>query len=135
LKSLLQRQANRRQLLGGGVCAIAATALAGHAIAGEESVLTTNASLVLHDQRFPLAADMQRRLQSNGARVIPLREDPVRMWRDELGALLEPRDTRLLGVTRWPEFLMIRGLAAESRRHVRYQRLDAPTGAIVWLIA
>jgi hypothetical protein len=132
--SLLQRQANRRQLLVGGSCAIAA--LGGAAIAGEQSVtLTDQASVVLHDARFTLPADVQQRLQSNGARIVRLQEDPVRMWRDELGALLAPPDTRLLGVTRWPEFLMIRGMAAESRRHVRYQRMDASTGAIIWLIA
>jgi hypothetical protein len=30
---------------------------------------------------------------------------------------------------------MIRGLAAESRRRVRYQRFDADSNAMVWLIA
>ncbi len=134
MKSLLL-QANRRQLLAGGVTAIAAALAAGSAMAGDAGAPAINASLVLHDQRFPLTVDMQRHLQANGARILPLADDPVRMWRDGLAALLQPRDTRLLGVTRWPEFLLIRGLAAESRRHVRYQRQDAVTGAIVWLIA
>jgi hypothetical protein len=135
LTSLLQGQANRRQLLLGSACIISCTLAPTSAMAAEEGAALPDASVVLHDSRFPLAADLRQRLQLNGARILPLADDPVRMWRDQLAALLQPRDARLLGVTRWPEFLMIRGLAAESRRHVRYERADATTGAIVWLIA
>ncbi|MEO6186521.1 MAG: hypothetical protein ABIP38_05490 [Steroidobacteraceae bacterium] len=136
MRSVLQRQANRRQLLVGGACTVATALAAGAALAGEEgAALTASASLVLHDPGLPLEAGLQQRLRANGARLMPLTGDPVRLWRDQLSALLAPRDARLLGVTRWPDFLMIRGLAAESRRHVRYQRMDARTGVIVWLIA
>ena len=130
---LLQQLQTRRQLLG-GACAMAAAFAADGAGAAETELLAAQPSLLLHDARFPLAHDLQQRLQSSGARIIPLEEDPVRMWRDQ-AALLQSRDTRMLGVTRWPEFLLIRGLAAESRRHVRYQRLDVDSGAIIWLIA
>ena len=57
------------------------------------------------------------------------------MWRGDLGPILDRRETRMLGVTRWTEFLLIQGLAAESRRRVRYQRFDAATDTMVWLIA
>ncbi len=135
MKSLLQLQANRRQLLVGSACTLAAALTAGTALAAEEgAAFTDSASLVLHDPHIPLAAGLEQRLRMNGARIIALAGDPVRMWRNELGELLAPR-ARLLGVTRWPDFLVIRGLAAESRRHVRYQRLDNETGALVWLIA
>jgi non-homologous end joining protein Ku len=67
--------------------------------------------------------------------VITLEADPVRMWRGDLAGVLDQRATRLLGVTRWTEFLLIQGLAAETRRRVQYQRFDAATGTMVWLIA
>jgi hypothetical protein len=59
----------------------------------------------------------------------------VRMWRGEHAALLQDPATRLMGVTPWIEFVMVRGLAAESRKRVRYQRFDADSNAVVWLIA
>jgi hypothetical protein len=49
--------------------------------------------------------------------------------------LLGDPGTRLLGVTPWIEFVMIQGLAAESRRRVRYQRFDDARDAMVWFIA
>jgi hypothetical protein len=78
---------------------------------------------------------VRRQLGANGARVIALAADPVRMWRGEQAGLLGSRATRLLGVTTWPTFLMVRGLAEESGRRVREQRLDTVSGAMVWLIA
>lgn len=93
------------------------------------------ATVVLQDRRLPVPADIAARLAGNGAKLLELEADPVRMWRGELAALLGSRETRLLGVTQWPQFLLVSGLAAESGRRVRYQRFDAAAGAFVWLIA
>ncbi len=76
-----------------------------------------------------------QRLAGNGAQVIALTDDPVRMWRGEIGELLKHPDTRLFGVTLWADYLIVRGLAAESRRHVRHERHDAEAGTFTWLIA
>jgi hypothetical protein len=134
--SVLQMRVNRRRVVAGGVWAAAAATASGTALAGNANLpeLVGGVTVVLQDERLELAAEMQQRLLSNGAQIITLTDDPVRMWRGESGQLLGRRDTRLLGVTRWPEFLLVRGLAAESRRHVRYQRLDEITGALTWLI-
>jgi hypothetical protein len=59
----------------------------------------------------------------------------VRQWRGDQAWLLAHRDTRLIGVTRWPDFLIVRGLAAESRRLVRHESLDPASGVMTWLIA
>jgi hypothetical protein len=59
----------------------------------------------------------------------------VRQWRGHQAWLLAHRETRLFGVTRWPDFLIVRGLAAESRRRVRHESLDPATGVMTWLIA
>ncbi|MET0279975.1 MAG: hypothetical protein ABW278_02465 [Steroidobacteraceae bacterium] len=92
------------------------------------------AMVVLQDARLALPADLQVRLAANGARVMQLDADPVRMWRGGSAALLNDRATQLLGATQWPQFLLVRGLAAESGRRVRYQRFDAASGATIWLI-
>ncbi len=92
-------------------------------------------TVILQDARHVLPAAMRRQLVTSEARVIELAADPVRQWRGESAVLLAARSTRLLGITSWPQFLMVRGLAEESGRRVRYQRLDAASGAIIWLIA
>jgi hypothetical protein len=61
--------------------------------------------------------------------------DLVRMWRDDLGAELRNPETQLMGLTRWADLLIVRGLAAESRRHLRFERHDTQSDAFTWLIA
>ena len=91
-------------------------------------------TVLLRDRRFALPDGVQRRLALIGARQLELEADPVRQWRGAEAHLLGARTTRLVGVTRWPEFLMVRGLAEESGRRVRHQQVDAASGALVWLI-
>jgi hypothetical protein len=96
---------------------------------------TAETSVVLHDPRILLPDDVQRRLFSNGARCLALEGDPVRLWRSDAGALLRKPTTTLMGVTGWADLLIFRGMAAETRRHLRYERLDLTTGTFIWLIA
>lgn len=135
---------NRRELLalsGGAVMAAAGAATTGStspalaAAADDLPALGDGTMVVLQDRRLQLPDELRARLDASGSRLLTLDPDPVRMWRGEHAALLQGADTRLLGVTPWIEFVMIRGLAAESRRRVRYQRFDADSNAVVWLIA
>jgi hypothetical protein len=127
-------QASRREFLVGS--AVAATSVgAGSSAASEPVALTASASVVLHDRRIAMDPAVAARLAANGARVIALDDDPVRMWRSEVGAVLRDPATRLLGVTRWADLLIVRGLAAESRRHLRYENHDAASDVFTWLIA
>jgi hypothetical protein len=136
-------QTSRRAVLAGTGLTLAGTALSssaadagiGAGTAATAAQAPSQVTVILQDRRFELPEEVSTRLAGNGARVVPLEEDPVRMWRGELAPLLAAPGTRLLGATRWPEFLMVSGLAAESGRRVLYQRLDAASGAIVWLIA
>jgi hypothetical protein len=137
--SLLSR---RVVLAGSGGAMLAAAAglqaeEGGRTLGSEEDLFTSGArhTLVLQDRRLVLPADLRSRLAADGARFLTLDADPVRMWRGEHAALLTNPQTRLLGVTPWIEFVMIQGLAAESRRRARYQRFDAGNDAMVWLIA
>lgn len=122
----------RREVLAGAGLALAGTALPA---AGASAAEAQRDLLVLQDPRLPLPDEVRQQLGRNGARIIALEADPVRMWRGPHAGLLGNRGTRLLGVTTWPTFLMVRGLAEESGRRVRSQRLDAASGAMVWLIA
>jgi nucleotide-binding universal stress UspA family protein len=127
------RTTRREVLAGAGMALLGSPLLAGtgaaHHAAGQGDLI------VLQDPRLPLPEEVRRQLGANGASVIALASDPVRMWRGEQAALLGSRTTRLLGVTTWPTFLMVRGLSEESGRRVREQRLDTASGAMVWLIA
>jgi hypothetical protein len=129
---------DRRALLcaSGAAALTAASASAqARAVADTDPRLLTGARVVLQDWRLVLPEDVKLRLTGDGVRLLVLEADPVRMWRGEHAALLASPDTRLLGVTPWIEFVMIQGLAAESRRRVRYQRFDQDNDAMVWLIA
>src|SRR5690606_11336357 len=98
------------------------------------AAMASGRTVVLQDRRLPLPEEVRARL-GEGVQLLTLEQDPVRMWRGEHAAVLQDSDTRLLGVTPWIEFVMIRGLAAESRKQVRYQRFDADSNAMVWLIS
>lgn len=129
---------DRRTLLtvsGALVMAAATTGAAeGPPGAGAFPLLESRPTVILQDRRVLLPEDLRARLGSS-TRVLQLEADPVRMWRGEHAVLLGDAATRLVGITPWIEFVMIRGLAAESRRRVRYQRHDAGADAMVWLIA
>ena len=126
---------DRRQFLKGSLVAAAAASAAPVSASTAPLDVAGTASVVLHDARIALDSSIAERLAANGARIIALDDDPVRMWRGEIGTVLADPQTRLLGITRWADFMIVRGLAAESRRHVRYEKLDPEAGTLVWLIA
>lgn len=131
----IDAKASRRQFLAGGAVAVSALGTAGGSAVAETLDIAARASVVLHDARLAIDPAVASRLAANGARVIALDDDPVRMWRSAVGEVLRQPDTRLFGVTRWADLLIVRGLAAESRRHVQYEKHDAEAGTFTWLIA
>jgi hypothetical protein len=92
-------------------------------------------SIVLIDPRLNLRTESLQRLSANGAQLRLLQGDPVWFWRSKDNAALRAPGTRLLGVTGWVNLLVFRGLAAETRRHLRYEKFDEETGAFIWLVA
>lgn len=116
------------------MAAAGAGAAEGGSGTGRFAVPDSRPTVLLQHRRVLLPEDLRTRLGS-GTRVLQLEADPVRMWRGEHAALLGDAATRLVGITPWIEFVMIQGLAAESRRRVRYQRHDPGADAMVWLIA
>ena len=135
-----QELLSRRQVLIGSAAGAGALAVLVPAQGAVLDIATSLAaeqrvSLLLHDRRFAPDAALVERMQARGARIMALAEDPVRQWRDQSGDWLQRSDTRLMGITRWPDFLMLRGLAAESRRHVRFASPVSADGVLTWLIA
>jgi len=133
-----QSKTSRRRFLTGvgGVAGVVGANVAPAAVqVADQLAAATSASVVLHDPRIALPDDVARRLAENGARIITLDADPVRLWRTEVGELLRRPDTRLFGVTRWADYLIVRGLAAESRRHARHEQHHPETEHFTWLIA
>jgi hypothetical protein len=127
----------RRFMAGGAATAGLAAAMSSadaHAAGTLESWVTARASVVVHDPRLAVSPDILRRLDARGARTIALTGDPVWFWRSVAGAQLREPATQLLGITGWAELLVFRGLAAETRRHLRHEKL-ATAGTFIWLIA
>ncbi len=134
----LDHELDRRRFIAGGAAGVAATMVGVEAEAGLQLELwaaAPKASVVLHDPRIPVPHEVLRRLDANGARTIALEGDPVWFWRSAAGAPLRDPATTLMGVTGWAELLVFRGLAAETRRHLRYEKLDTATGTFIWMIA
>lgn len=81
-------------------------------------------------QNFALA------LQSSGVTAIALVGDPVRQWRDSLGQVIEAQSEPFYGLTDWSDYQLMRGLAAELRRHVRHESVydDRQQTLYTWVI-
>lgn len=127
----------RRFITGGAATGVAAAVVSAEVQGGASAgVLASmpSSTVVLHDPRIPMPSEVRNRLDANGARVVTLDGDPVWFWRSKAGDLLRDPATPLMGVTSWAELLVFRGLAAETRRHLRYEKL-ADSGTFVWLIA
>lgn len=128
-----KHDAARRRFLAGS--AAAAGALGAPLAKASAIDMPAGVSVLLHDRRINLDETLVQRLAREGTRVIPLDDDPVQMWRGELGALLRDPGTKLFGVSRWADLIIVRGLAAETRRHLRQEKLDEEAGTFTWLIA
>jgi len=128
---------SRRGFMAGASVAgasIAAAASAGTTASVSIADAAASATVVLHDPQFELPAEVAARLAGNGAKLIALDGDPVRLWRSQVGQVLAHPQTRLLGVTRWADLLIVRGLAAETRRHLRHEQFHQSSGYFTWLI-
>ena len=127
--------ATRRQFLAGTAIAAAGACAPLLVLARQEKAEPDFAgSVIVHDAHLPMEPAVRQRMVAGGARILPLGGDVVRQWRDVIAPLLQTSGAQLLGITGWPDFLMLRGLAAESRRHVRHESLAPQTGMLTWLI-
>ena len=133
-------RATRRQFVTGAAMAgtlvattAATTAVSASGVSAVEAA--GQASVVLHDRRIAIDEALRARFLGGGATFIELTDDPVRQWRGEIAALLAHPDTRLFGITQWSDYLLVRGMAAETRRHVKHESRASGDGVLTWLIA
>ena len=127
-------QDRRRFLAGAAASGVAATVGTEASVAKGQWTASARAAVLVHDPRIAPAQEVLLRLGANGARIMALTDDPVRLWRSAAGAMLRNPATTLMGVTGWGDLLLFRGMAAETRRHLRYEKLDEPSGTFIWLI-
>ena len=74
-------------------------------------------ALVLYRDSDPQASAFAATLAAGGIQVQALAQDPVRQWRDGLGELVQQQNLIVLGMGNWTDYILVRGLAAEQRRH------------------
>jgi hypothetical protein len=128
---------SRRHLLAGSAAVAGAGVLAPllPAEAAQLAAQGGDINVLLHDRGWVPDAAQTGRLLARDARIVVLGDDPVRQWRNESATWLAQPNARLLGITNWPDFLVLRGLAAESRRHVRFASAISDARVLTWLIA
>jgi hypothetical protein len=78
--------------------------------------------VLLFDPASPESRAIAR--AAKGQRLIALEGDPVRMWRDTLRDASGP----IGGITRWSDYLILRGLAAEQGLRVRGEEFVPVSG-------
>lgn len=121
----------RRQLLAVGAAALAAGFLP------RSSILTGGrpvAGIRLFDPTIGGARELAEIGRGRRTRLVALVGDPIHLWRE----LLLPHPQPVSGVTRWSDFVLLRGLAAECRMRVRReQELPTVSGGSVfaWEVA
>ncbi len=107
---------DRRAAIGLGGAALLAPAMAA---AGP----TQRASgILLFDPQSPESRAMA--WEARGQRLVALTGDPVRQWRASLADAAGP----IGGITKWSDYLILRGLAAEQGLRVRSEETVAVAG-------
>jgi hypothetical protein len=101
----------RRQFIAG-----TGTALALGSMPGLGHAAWSQSTLVVYRANEPLARRFAELAAAAGHTTLALSNDPVRQWRDSLGALVTEQQFRLTGLSNWADFTILRGLAAEARR-------------------
>lgn len=111
----------RRIFLGGTGTLVALGSLPAFLSAEPEALhdglagLKQQAAIVLYREGDNHSVAFAQALAQAGLQALALTDDPVRLWRDCLAAY---SGRPLLGLTHWPDYLVLSGLAAEQRRRV-----------------
>ncbi|MEY4641167.1 MAG: hypothetical protein RLZZ227_1161 [Pseudomonadota bacterium] len=108
---------SRRDFLAGSLAALGSAGVPLNAFgAAGTRKLGEGPALVLYQPHDAHASAFADELATAGFATLALTDDPVRQWRDGLGALVLQQDFVLLGLSNWSDYSVLRGLAAEHRR-------------------
>lgn len=77
--------------------------------------------VVLYAPRSEPSRRFAEVLAARGALAVALTGDLVRQWHDGLRTTVAGNGGELAGITPWSDYVVARGLAAELRRHVRFE--------------
>jgi len=84
--------------------------------------LLQDGGIVLYRQEDAHSVAFASMLANANINAVALGDDPVRQWRDGLdkksGATGIRAKVPLIGLTSWPDYLLISGMASEQRQHV-----------------
>ena len=114
----------RREFIKGTGTLVALGSLPGYLTANTELLKTTlsgmqqRQALVIYREEEINSLAFADTLSRAGIKAVALSDDPVRQWRNSLSQLMGNKGLPLMGLSNWPDYLMISGLAAEHRKHV-----------------
>lgn len=88
-------------------------------ITGADPVL--NPVIVIHDARYSDARCFAAEAVRLGAAPLVSQQDMIRLWYDRLGRYLENPELRIMGMTAYNDFLLLRSCTAELKRMVVFE--------------
>ncbi len=112
-------------------------ALAAVAASSDTAVLAKQPRvLALYQERDAVSVAFATALQQQGIQVQALGTDIVRLWRDQLRVQVVRDNIRLVGLTPYTDYFMLKGLAAEERIFPKFEarqataQVDAPAALL-----
>lgn len=103
----LQRRTFLQQAAGAAAIAAVST--------GADAATPGVKTLVIYQEADQASVLFAKAMQAKGMQVFAIGDDPVRVWRDQLGKLVVDDGYRMIGRTQYPTWFVLRGLAAEHR--------------------
>ena len=124
----------RRGFIKGTGTLVALGSLPGYLTANTESLQATLGDLkqrqgiVLYKKSDLHSLAFADTLSQAGIKPVAMSDDLVRQWRDGLGELVRQSAQPIMGLGNWSDYFVIRGLAAEQRKHVVLELQHAVEG-------
>ncbi|GEM_PF-741077 len=118
---------SRRQFMKGTGSLVALGSLPAYVRAGPEGLhghlggIMDRQGIVVFRQDDAHSVAFAGTLEKAGLEAIALTDDPVRQWRDGLGDKVAASAGPVMGLTSWPDYLILNGLAAEHRKLVQLE--------------
>lgn len=95
---------------GVGMAALAAPALA---------AIEAGPMLAVYDSRLPQTEIFARECAAKGIRLLDIAAEDARQWRGCRGGFCVAAGDRIIGMTGWSDWVLLRGVLYEQRRRVR----------------
>lgn len=121
-------QTSRRQFIAGSSSLLAMSCFSGYLNAAQLDTLKSQFSasniqsgIAIYKGGDKYSQAFASVFADNGMSMVELGIDPVRQWRDGLAEALASSQQPIIGLTNWSDYQLMRGLAAELRRHPAFE--------------